>query len=588
VWSRYDAFAGSLNGSEFTESHLGSSGWILPHQVDLLPTNGANVFCQGANPCGMTFLSRQQPTRLSGSRYAWNVMGPHLKVPPGRTWDIGNVLLNFPGSARFYAYGGLNANGATLTGSSWSGVYYAAGMQGTLTNTTVENVHGYGASAVYVNDATLTLRGTTIQGLSPSGVVSALTVTGYNAYAELDDVTITQQSNADGIVYTGGAHGYVFSSTLTMLSGSSSSAVVGGYLANLWLATSPYGGDGNNLITGGAYVLNAGGSSYITARRNTLSGSNGVPAQLNGDGSARVWAENQCYPNGFGPTPLPYGVYASHSAAACGGAGRALLAEDPFAAATSASISAAADAQAVRTPETEAEVYALYHAERKAPSDATLRLVEALVTPGGPLRGAAFEVLIALRARRGQTEAALATARTLARLYPGTAREVRARLFEARMLASKRPAEAASALGQAESALARIGQREREQLHVEYAAVRAVVEAEQAAASRLAAPAFTRASQPNRDLTGASFDVEAYPNPARERATLRFRLEQAAHVRAEVFDAMGRRVAVLVDEARSAGVHTTLFEAGSLPAGLYLWRVTAGSRVQSGTLALIR
>ncbi len=99
-------------------------------------------------------------------------------------------------------------------------------------------------------------------------------------------------------------------------------------------------------------------------------------------------------------------------------------------------------------------------------------------------------------------------------------------------------------------------------------------------ASEASAPAFAANVEP-----GA---VQAYPNPFRSRATLRFALEEAGPVRLAVYDALGREVAVLVDGAVEAGQHAAAFDGSGLAAGVYLWRLEAGGQVQTGRLTLLR
>jgi Mg-chelatase subunit ChlD len=66
----------------------------------------------------------------------------------------------------------------------------------------------------------------------------------------------------------------------------------------------------------------------------------------------------------------------------------------------------------------------------------------------------------------------------------------------------------------------------------------------------------------------------AYPNPTSGRTTVPLDLPEAASVRVEAFDVLGRRVQVLADEALSAGRHRLVFETQSLASGLYLIRAT--------------
>jgi hypothetical protein len=64
------------------------------------------------------------------------------------------------------------------------------------------------------------------------------------------------------------------------------------------------------------------------------------------------------------------------------------------------------------------------------------------------------------------------------------------------------------------------------------------------------------------------------PNPFRDAATLALTLPAAQVVRAEVRDALGRRVAVLHDGPLEAGTHSLTWEAADAPPGVYVVRVT--------------
>ncbi|MEM1042881.1 MAG: malectin domain-containing carbohydrate-binding protein [Bacteroidota bacterium] len=86
----------------------------------------------------------------------------------------------------------------------------------------------------------------------------------------------------------------------------------------------------------------------------------------------------------------------------------------------------------------------------------------------------------------------------------------------------------------------------------------------------------------------AAVPVLAYPNPARGVATFGYALDEAAPVRLTVYDALGRRVGVLVDAWQEAGSHTARLDGSALPSGVYLWRLEAGTRTESGRLVLTR
>ena len=78
------------------------------------------------------------------------------------------------------------------------------------------------------------------------------------------------------------------------------------------------------------------------------------------------------------------------------------------------------------------------------------------------------------------------------------------------------------------------------------------------------------------------------PNPFRGRAVVPFELAEAGPVRLEVFDLLGRRVAVLADGEREAGPHRVAFEAAGLSAGVYVARLNAGGESYTRRLTVVR
>lgn len=79
-----------------------------------------------------------------------------------------------------------------------------------------------------------------------------------------------------------------------------------------------------------------------------------------------------------------------------------------------------------------------------------------------------------------------------------------------------------------------------------------------------------------------------YPNPFNPSTTIRFGLPEAADVRLVVYDALGRRVRVLVDGMQPAGWHDVRFEAAHLPIGVYFYTLHAGSKARSGRMNLLQ
>jgi hypothetical protein len=79
-----------------------------------------------------------------------------------------------------------------------------------------------------------------------------------------------------------------------------------------------------------------------------------------------------------------------------------------------------------------------------------------------------------------------------------------------------------------------------------------------------------------------------YPNPFNPRTTIGFELPISAKVRLSVFDMLGREVAVLVNERKSAGVYEVSFNAEGLSSGIYIYRLHAGDFMQSRKIVLLK
>ncbi len=81
---------------------------------------------------------------------------------------------------------------------------------------------------------------------------------------------------------------------------------------------------------------------------------------------------------------------------------------------------------------------------------------------------------------------------------------------------------------------------------------------------------------------------ENYPNPFNPETTIEYTLETDAHVRLEVFDTRGRRVALLVNEPQQAGLQRISWRADHLPSGFYFYRFSAGQFHQIKKMILLK
>ena len=79
-----------------------------------------------------------------------------------------------------------------------------------------------------------------------------------------------------------------------------------------------------------------------------------------------------------------------------------------------------------------------------------------------------------------------------------------------------------------------------------------------------------------------------YPNPFNPSTTITMDLARSADARLEVFDALGRRVAVLHDGPLTGGRYTVTFDGSGLASGLYVYRLSAGNEQVMKTMILMK
>lgn len=87
-----------------------------------------------------------------------------------------------------------------------------------------------------------------------------------------------------------------------------------------------------------------------------------------------------------------------------------------------------------------------------------------------------------------------------------------------------------------------------------------------------------------------------YPNPFNPSTSISFQLSAVSFVKLSVYDELGREIAALVNEEKSAGVHTVSWNAQNFPSGVYLYRITArqtdgkqaGDRIDSKKMLLVK
>jgi len=85
-----------------------------------------------------------------------------------------------------------------------------------------------------------------------------------------------------------------------------------------------------------------------------------------------------------------------------------------------------------------------------------------------------------------------------------------------------------------------------------------------------------------------SYQISNYPNPFNPVTVINYQLPVHSEVRLEVFDMLGRHVALLTNGVMEAGTHEVTFDASNLASGVYLYRLTAGQVVQTRQMVLVK
>jgi len=68
-----------------------------------------------------------------------------------------------------------------------------------------------------------------------------------------------------------------------------------------------------------------------------------------------------------------------------------------------------------------------------------------------------------------------------------------------------------------------------------------------------------------------------FPNPFYPVTTIRFTIAKRCDVKISLYDMMGLKVKTLVDKILETGIHETSFDGSTLPEGVYIYRISAGT-----------
>lgn len=95
-------------------------------------------------------------------------------------------------------------------------------------------------------------------------------------------------------------------------------------------------------------------------------------------------------------------------------------------------------------------------------------------------------------------------------------------------------------------------------------------------------------TEPSMDFGQVIRLEQNYPNPFNPTTYIRFHLQQEADVRLEVFDILGQKMALLLNEPLRPGQHEIQFDAAQLVSGLYIYRLTTKGFQQTRKMVVIK
>jgi hypothetical protein len=98
----------------------------------------------------------------------------------------------------------------------------------------------------------------------------------------------------------------------------------------------------------------------------------------------------------------------------------------------------------------------------------------------------------------------------------------------------------------------------------------------------------TGISKNGAEIPGKFMLYGNYPNPFNPVTNIRFDLPNHSEVSLQVYNIEGKLIDNLVKGVFEAGIYNISYDAGSLPSGIYFYKLTAGNYTQTRKMVLVK
>lgn len=100
---------------------------------------------------------------------------------------------------------------------------------------------------------------------------------------------------------------------------------------------------------------------------------------------------------------------------------------------------------------------------------------------------------------------------------------------------------------------------------------------------------LTTVQNENKESLPTTYELKQnYPNPFNPSTEISFSISNTEEVSLEVYNMIGQKVAVLINETMNAGYHIVKFNAFNMASGVYLYKLTAGKFVSIKKMILLK